>query len=88
MSFCITNYSGSIIWSEVICAAQIILGVFMCLLIALEFTKQAIHMYTATKRLCLNRYMNLLVREGLVYFLVYVHKIGRASCRERVSPRV
>ena len=73
MSFCITNYSGSIIWSEVICAAQITLGASMCLLVALEFAGQALRIYKATQRFRLNRYMNLLLREGFVYFVTYVH---------------
>ena len=30
-------------------------------------------MYKATKRFQLNRYMNLLVGEGMIYFLAYVH---------------
>ena len=47
---------------------QMTLGVSMRLLVALQFIKESLPMYKATKRLQLNRYMNLLAREGTIYF--------------------
>ena len=64
---------GSAIWPEIIDAAQIALGALMCLLVIIQFIKESLQMYKATKHFRLNRYMNLLVREGMVYFVAYVH---------------
>ena len=64
---------GSPIWPNIIDAVQIILGVFMGLLVIIRFIKESVQMYRATKRFQLNQYMNLLVREGMIYFLAYVY---------------
>lgn len=52
---------------------QITLGGLMCLLLAIQFIKESLQMYRATRRLELSRYVNLLVREGMFYFIAYVH---------------
>ena len=44
----------------------------MCLLVAFQFIKQSLQIDNVTKEFQLNRYMNLLVREGMLYFLTYV----------------
>ena len=60
------------IWVEIMYSVQITLGALMCLLLAIQFIRESLQMYGATKRFRLNRYMNLLAREGVVYFFTYV----------------
>ena len=73
-SFCVLQLElGSAIWPEVLGAIQITLGALMTLLVAIQFIKQSLQMYRVTKQFELNRYMNLLAREGMFYFLAYVH---------------
>ena len=55
-----------------IIVTQMTLGASMCLLVAIQFIKELLQMYKATKRFQLNRYMNLLAREGVSYFAAYV----------------
>lgn len=69
----VLGFSVPPVWPNTIDGFQLALGAIMCLLIAVRFTKQALQMYKATKRLQLSRYMNVLSREGLIYFLAYVH---------------
>ena len=83
-SFCDMQIGYSPIWVEIINPVQITLGAFMCLLIAIRFMKESLQMYNATKRFQLNCYMNLLAREGIIYFLAYVH----ASLFYLPSPKV
>ncbi|KAH0835016.1 hypothetical protein J3R83DRAFT_10741 [Lanmaoa asiatica] len=49
--------------------AQIAFGALMCLLVVIQFTKEALQMYKGGQGFRLNRYMVLLVREGIIYFL-------------------
>ena len=51
------------------------LGASMCLLVAIQFIRKTLHMYRATRLLRLGHYTNLLTREGIIYFLVYVYVI-------------
>ena len=60
------------IWPLLVDSALIPLGALMCLLVVIQFIREALQMHKVTKRFCLNRYMNLLVREGMIYYLVYV----------------
>ena len=71
-SFCVEQY-GSPIFPNIIGIVQITLGALMCLLVVIQFTKEAHQMYKATKHFRPNRYMKLLVREGIIYFLTYAH---------------
>ena len=48
------------------------LSALMCLLVVIQLIREALQMYKATKRFQLNGYMNLLVWEGMIYFLTYV----------------
>lgn len=70
-SFCMVQ-SDTLIWSNVVDIIQITLGAVMCLLIAAQFIRESLQMYKATKQFQPNRYLNLLVREGMIYFLTYV----------------
>ena len=76
LSYCeVTSYVPAI-WSEITDISQLALGVLMCLLVAIQFVTQSLQMYKATKRFQLSRYMNLLVREGMIYFLAYVYSLS------------
>ena len=72
LSFCTAQYN-TLVWALIFASAQITLGTLMCLLAAIRFVTEALQMYKATKDFYLNHYMNLLVEECMVYFLVYVH---------------
>lgn len=71
-SFCALQDSSPI-WPEAMDAIQLTLGVLMCLLIAYQFIRQSLQMYRATRRFQPSRYMSLLTREGMLYFLAYVY---------------
>ena len=47
-----------------------ILGVALLILAVMQTIKQSFHMYKATNHWQPNQYMKLLVRDGIVYFLV------------------
>ena len=47
-----------------------ILGVALLILAIMQTLKQSFYMYKATKHWQPNQYMKLLVRDGIVYFLV------------------
>ena len=53
-------------------AAQVILGTLMCLLAIIRFIRESLQMYRVTKQFEISRYLSLLTRDGILYFLVYV----------------
>ena len=57
---------------EVAIVLQITHGTAMCMLALFQFVRQSYQMYRVTKQWQLNRYMNLLVGQGILYFIVYV----------------
>ena len=63
----------SIVYAQVADFAQLALGALMCLFISIRFIAESIQTYKARKRFLLSNYMNLLVRESIFYFLVYVY---------------
>lgn len=73
-SFCVAQPSPFIL-AEVIDISQFTLGGVTCLLVVFQFIRESLQMYKATKRFQLNRYMNLLVREGVIYYLAYAHAL-------------
>ena len=64
----------SFIWGEVIAILQITHGAAACFLAIVKFARESLEMHCATspRRWQLNRYMNLLLKQGILYFLVYV----------------
>ena len=73
-SFCVLQ-DYSTIWALFVASGQVILGALMCLLIIIKFIVESLQMYKARKRyrFQLGRYTNLLVREGMIYYLAYVY---------------
>ena len=53
-------------------AVQTTLGILMCLLVANRLARDSLQMYKVTKQIQISRYMNLLARDGMLYFLAYV----------------
>ena len=51
---------------------RFVLGATLLILAVIQTLKQSINMYKATKQWQPNRYMERLVRDGVLYFLVYV----------------
>ena len=68
VSYCILRPGPTFLLKMAIVVVQITLGVAMCLLVAIQFIKESLQMYKATKRFQMNRYTNLLAREGMTYF--------------------
>ncbi|KAF8135161.1 hypothetical protein EV363DRAFT_1322657 [Boletus edulis] len=58
----------SFIWVKVNSILQITHGAVLCTLAVFQFVRQSFEMYNVTKEWQLNRYMGLLVREGILYF--------------------
>ena len=44
----------------------------MCLLIVVQFVKELHQVYKVTKKFKLNHYIKCLVKEGMIYFIMYV----------------
>ncbi|KAF8452705.1 hypothetical protein L210DRAFT_2052888 [Boletus edulis BED1] len=68
-SFCLNNYVSSPVLADVLDGVRFPLAATMCLLVAAQFIRQSLQMYAETKQWQPGRYMNLFVREGLLYFL-------------------
>ena len=85
-SFCVVG-STSLIWTKVATILQITHGAAMCMLALVRFVRQSLQMYPATKQWQINRYMGLLVREGILYFLVYVPISSRPSTSSNRQPK-
>lgn len=71
-SLCVLQ-PGSPALTEAIDGLQMALGALMCLLVVTRFIRESLQMYKLTKSFQPSRYMNLFVREGVFYFLAYVH---------------
>ena len=56
-------------------AAQVILGTLMCLLAVIQSIRESLQMYRVTERFEISRYLSLLTRDGILYFLAYVHSL-------------
>ena len=69
-SFCVVQLS-SLIWMEVADILQITHGAAVCILGIVQFVIQSRQMYRVTRQWQPNRYMVLLVREGILYFFAY-----------------
>ena len=72
-SFCETKYISTPIWDEALYGFQIVFGMLLCLLTAIQFIKESLQMYRVTKQLQLSCYMKQLARDGMIYFITYVH---------------
>ena len=57
---------------------QIALSALICILNAFPIIREFLQMYKATRRFQLNRYTNLLVKEGIAYLFMYVYIISSA----------
>ena len=57
---------------EVAGILQITHGAVVCILGVIQFMMQSLQMYRVTRQWQPNRYMVLLVREGILYFFAYV----------------
>ena len=57
-------------WNILLTIVQFILSTVMCILVMFKFVRDLLHMHQATGKWELNRYMTLLVSEGLLYFLL------------------
>ncbi|KAF8549537.1 hypothetical protein OG21DRAFT_1488441 [Imleria badia] len=67
-SYCV-GQPTSLIWTKVANILQMTHGAVVCTLAIFQFVRQLLRMYHATKQWQLNRYMSLLVKQGLLYFL-------------------
>ncbi|KAF8553298.1 hypothetical protein OG21DRAFT_1497777 [Imleria badia] len=68
ISFCYLETTAPI-WIKVTTILQITHGGVMCTLAIFQFVRQSLQMYRATKQWQLNRYMSLLVKQGILYFI-------------------
>ena len=57
-------------------AAQVILGTLMCLLAVIRFIRESLQMYRVIKRFDISRYLSLLTRDSILYFLSYVYALS------------
>lgn len=82
-SFC-SNFSTLYPWIEDTIFLQFIPGAVTCVLVVIQFVRQSVQMYRITKQWQVNRYMILLFRQGILYFLVYVTSFPRSLAEQSV----
>ena len=70
-TFCVAQF-GSPGWGVTIDIVQVTLGALMCLLVTIQFVRQTLQMYKATKQLQPSQYLSLFMREGMFYFFACV----------------
>ena len=70
-SFCVLGLNQRT-WTTVITVLQITHSGAVCTLAIVQFVRQSLQMYRATKQWRPNQYMSLLVKQGILYFLAYV----------------
>jgi len=71
-SFCSYNYTRfASTWTNVVIILQMIYGGVLCMLASAQCARRSLQIYHATKQWQLNRYMGLLVRQGVVYFFAF-----------------
>lgn len=71
-SICVTDPNASLIWSQVSIGLQMVHAATLCILAIIQCVRQSLQMHRATQRWQLNRYMSLLGKQGILYFIVYV----------------
>ena len=71
-------------WCEFATILQLIPGAVTCLFIIIQFVRQSLQIYRATKQWQLNRYTKLFFREGIIYFLVYVISFLRILIKQNM----
>ena len=70
----------SFIWGKVIAILQITNGAVMCILAIVQSVRVSLQMDSVTRQWQPNRYMNLLVKQGILYFLAYVRILSHLFC--------
>ena len=48
------------------------LDTLICLLVVIRFARESLQMYKVSKQFQVSRYLSLLVRDGMFYYLAYV----------------
>ena len=79
VAFCNISDEPSLTWSNALLqllwgltAFRLVLGVMLLILAVISTLKDSVVMYKATKQWQPNHYMQLLTKDGILYFLVYV----------------
>ena len=70
-SICAVDASA-LIWTDVNAIFQAVHAAVVCIFAIVRFVQQSLQTYRLTKQWQLNRYLRLLVRQGILYFLSYV----------------
>ena len=82
MSFCNVEYNLASKIGEYKYIPRLVLSGFLFVLAVVRLCTEAFQSYRVTGRWQVNRYIKLLVREGVLYFLVYVPS---PLCHDRVQ---
>ncbi|KAH0831315.1 hypothetical protein J3R83DRAFT_13961 [Lanmaoa asiatica] len=72
MSFCNPTYTVSHALGIYKAIPRLILAALMFILAVARFCTESFQTYKATRQWQVNKYLNLLVKEGVLYFLSYV----------------
>ena len=66
-------HSGPPEWSPITDNSSVIaMGTLMCLLVVIRFARESLQMYKVSNQFQASRYLSLLVRDGMFYYLAYV----------------
>ena len=63
-------------WNNAATIVQFILGTVLCTLVITQLVRYSLQMHRTARKWQLNKYISLLIREGLLYFLVYVRPLA------------
>ncbi|KIJ07007.1 hypothetical protein PAXINDRAFT_103148 [Paxillus involutus ATCC 200175] len=72
-NFCIATYDTTSLFGTYTVIPRLVLGVILCTLAVAKFVRQSLDMHKAIKQWQPNRYLELLTRESVLYFIAYVH---------------
>ncbi|KAF8843543.1 hypothetical protein BDN67DRAFT_964367 [Paxillus ammoniavirescens] len=71
-TFCVATYDTTSLFGTYTAIPRLILGVILCTLAVAQFVRQSLDMYKAIKQWQPNRYLELLTRESVLYFIAYL----------------
>jgi len=59
-------------WNIASATIQSTLSTFLCILVVAKFVRESLQMHRMTRKWEINRYLNLLIRDGFVYFVITI----------------
>ncbi|KIJ07075.1 hypothetical protein PAXINDRAFT_103107 [Paxillus involutus ATCC 200175] len=71
-NFCVATYDTTSLFGTYTVIPRLVLGVILCTLAVAKFVRESLDMHKAIKQWQPNRYLELLTRESVLYFIAYL----------------